>query len=141
MLYHIKRDSLDVLGYIISIRAILLGLSFAANRPDAVVSVLYRHIDQFPLVEPEVFGTVLMISGLITFTGFLMKNTRLVRYSSQFQFMVYLFATFIYFLNGSFISGLIAAAIPAALTYVVAYRFCNRKTIQEQRREWGLPPR
>lgn len=136
-----KEDTIEVLGYIISLRAILLGFSFAFNRPEAVLSVLYKHIEAFPGVEPEVFGWILMVSGFITLIGYVLKKKRFVKTTSQFQFMVYIFAAVVYFLNGSVISGLIAAFVPALLTYFVSSRFYYRKTDDELREEWGLPPR
>jgi hypothetical protein len=123
---------LSMLGYIISLRAVAFGLSFLFDTADAQRTVLYQSIDSIPVIEPETFGLLLVLSGIVTFLGYLLRTSRisrfLVRYGSYAQFFIYFFTAVLYVFQGFYEYALSAAAPWVLLVYVVSYAFWRIQT-------------
>lgn len=139
---------LSFLGYALSFHAIALGLSFALDTADAKRTLLYESISSFPVIEPEIFGWVLAISGFIAFIGYFGRKLRpakeLVKYSSYVQFLVYLFMTFLYLLNGLFWYAASVAVPWVPLVWIVSYAFYylpKKMTQAEELAYFGIKPK
>ncbi len=125
---------LSLLGYIISLRAIAFGLSFLFDTADAQRTVLYQSIDSFPALEPETFGLLMVLTGIVTFVGYLLRVSRispvLVKYGSYAQFIIYLFTAVLYFIDGRY-EYVASAALPwVLLVYIVSFAYYRVKTRQ-----------
>jgi phosphoglycerol transferase MdoB-like AlkP superfamily enzyme len=140
---------LSYLGYVLSFHAAALGLSFALDTSDARRTLLYQSIDAFPVLEPELFGWALAISGIIAFIGYLARKAsfsrRVVKYASIVQFMIYLFMTFLYLFNSLFWYAASIAVPWVPLVYIVStvyFKIVSERLTEEQERAYfNLPPK
>ncbi len=139
---------LSLLGYVLSLHAGAFGLSFALNTDDAQRTLLYKSLVDVPFMTPEAFGWILTTSGVVTFIGYFARSLKwsksTVKYGSYIQFIIYLFMTILYCLNGNYWYAAAIAVPWVPLVYFISNAFYNlpkHKSLEELRREWGLSER
>jgi hypothetical protein len=133
---------LGIIGFVVAVRTFIFGLGFATGSADAVRTLLYGHINALPFMTAEIFGVMLMLAGLALVLGFVFKKKEIVKYSSQWQFMVYMFTGTLYLVTGSVYYALTAAfpwAIIIAVVSLAYYRLPKRRKEADEREFYDLP--
>jgi hypothetical protein len=115
---------LSFLGILLSIRAALYGLSFISHDLDIVKTVLYQEVSN--IMSPTPFGIALLLVGIVTAIGFYKNYSRVVNYGCFAESCVWLFASIVYVMAGSWMLALISAFPFAVMTGYLGYIYGNR---------------
>ncbi len=105
-----------VIGIISAIHTLMYGVGYLFNLSDFANTVLYQNVTE--LMDPHLFGCILIIVGLASIFAFLYGKIGWVSATSTAQAFVWLFAAFVYFFSSSIALGI---AVGLVWSFLNAY--------------------
>lgn len=113
-----------VVGLIVALHSVIYGLGYLIPTGGFFETVLYMNVGD--IMSQWVFGVILLVTGLLLMYSFLQEKINMVVALSNIQSFIWLFASFVYFLNGFYLLGIGIGLIWSLLSSYVAYSFKNR---------------
>lgn len=113
-----------VTGIIIAFHNIAYGVGYLFDSSGFPTTILYKHAAE--LMAPELFGLLMLLTGLLALYAWLKRKDRLVSLASNAQALTWLFATLIYVINGDITLGISIGLVWTLLAYYMGYVYRHR---------------
>ncbi len=119
-----------ILGFVIILRSILFGVTFAIGYDSQASTVLFDDIIKLPF-STALFGWVLLAACLVAGAGYILNKKLWIAASFSYVAIIWIFAGIVYWIEGSWvlaitngftwaILAIIAGALYKSITYVGA---------------------
>lgn len=116
-----------VLGFISAMHSFIYGFGYIFAAGGFTGTVLYVNFGD--TVTTDIFGTFLLVTGTLLAFAYSRNNPKTIRAASITQSLVWIFATFMYLLNGAWLLA-IGISLPWALiASYIAFAFARRVDI------------
>lgn len=125
IIHYMRRFPIKIVGMIVAFHSIIYGLGYVIGTAGFIQTSLYANVAQ--IMNPVLLGWIMLVGGLVLGYGYARENERLVSYFSTVQSFVWLFAAFVYFLQGYFLLGIGVGLIWSLLAGFAGFSFKNRE--------------
>ena len=116
-----------VVGITTAVHSIIYGIGYLSGIGGFDRTIIYPAVSE--IMRPEFFGLVLLIVGLLVGFSYLYHKVALLNYVSTVQSIIWLFVSFVYFLEGAYLLGLAFGMIWTFLSGYCSYSYINKDRI------------
>lgn len=123
-----------VIGVIVALHSAIYGIGYIIPTSGFASTALYKSVIQ--IMPDYVFGTILLVVGVVLIYAYYACKDRLVEWFSNIQSVVWLFAALAYWFDGLWLVGLGIGMIWSILSAYTAFSYrMKERTINELIRE------
>lgn len=118
-LRHVK-----TIGMIVAVHSFIYAIGYITGSGGFVDTILYGEVAT--IFSPVLFGFALLATSVTILAGYMMEHSLMINIASNVQSFIWLFATFVYFLNGDPLLALAIAGVWSVLSAYTAYAWRHR---------------
>lgn len=116
---------LKTIGIVVALHSLIYSVGYILGVGGFSETLLYQQVAT--LMRPELFGVILLITGLLLIYGYIQEKCYIISHISTLQSITWLFATFVYFLGGDWLVGVAIGLVWSILSGYIAYAFKQKR--------------
>ncbi len=116
-----------VVGWLTAAHSFIVGFGYTTKLGENASGILYQGLgsDEVRLI----FGLLLLVTGTLLMFAFTRNNPKTIRAVSLVQSFIWLYATFLYAINGAVLLAIALFLLPTLVSSYISYAHGNRRNI------------